>query len=128
MIVIQGHEINDFLMAYMVCALWSSHEASNEPNPDPLESNFSIYDLTDEAIGKMKADCEKFVKENDDLLASSDLEQEQQGHDFWLTRNRHGSGYWDRGLGEIGEKLTEAAHGFGEAVIYNGDDGKIYHY
>jgi hypothetical protein len=30
---------------------------------------------------------------------------EQAGIDFWLTRNRHGAGYWDRGLGITGDKL-----------------------
>lgn len=42
----------------------------------------------------------------------------QAGHDFWLTRNRHGAGYWDRGLGNLGKRLTESAHGYGEVCVY----------
>ena len=48
---------------------------------------------------------------------------EQIGIDFWLTRNRHGAGFWDRGLGDIGEKLTDIAHQMGERSVYVGEDG-----
>ena len=52
--------------------------------------------------------------------------EERLGHDFWLTRNGHGAGFWDRGLGELGQKLTEATKTFGTSDLYIGDDGKIY--
>lgn len=44
------------------------------------------------------------------------------GHDFLLTRNRHGAGYWDRGLGELGERLTAAAHPYGSTSAEVSDD------
>jgi hypothetical protein len=47
-------------------------------------------------------------------------------HDFWLTRNRHGAGFWDRGLGDVGKKLTELAHSCGERSVYLGDDNLVY--
>ena len=50
--------------------------------------------------------------ENTELLAQAG-DDEQNGHDLWLTHGRHGAGFWDRGYGEIGEKLTEASHRFG---------------
>jgi hypothetical protein len=34
-------------------------------------------------------------------------------HDFFLTRNGHGAGFWD-GDYKNGEKLTEIAKSFGE--------------
>jgi hypothetical protein len=48
------------------------------------------------------------------------------GHDFYLTRNRHGAGFWDRGLGDLGTALTDLAHPWGEASVYVGDDGLLY--
>jgi hypothetical protein len=48
------------------------------------------------------------------------------GHDFWLTRNHHGCGFWDRGLGELGDQLTKASQQFDEIDLYVGDDGKLY--
>lgn len=35
------------------------------------------------------------------------------GHDLLLTRDHHGAGFWDRGLGELGEYLTERAEWLG---------------
>ena len=39
---------------------------------------------------------------------------ELAGHDFALTRNGHGAGFWDSGLGEIGYMLTDACKPYGE--------------
>jgi hypothetical protein len=47
-------------------------------------------------------------------------------HDIWLTRNRHGAGFWDRGHGEADQMLTHCAHLLGERDVYRGDDGLIY--
>ena len=50
---------------------------------------------------------------------------EQFAHDFWLTRNGHGSGFWDRGLGKLGDQLTEHSKTFGSCDLYVSDDGEI---
>lgn len=47
---------------------------------------------------------------------------EQHGHDFALTRNHHGAGFWDRGYGDVGDRLTEAAQAYGEHSVLT-DDG-----
>lgn len=74
---------------------------------------------------KMAVDCRAFCEENAEDLAlyceqrSFDPSQgsvsSYAGHDFWLTRQRHGTGFWDRGLGELGDRLTDAAHSYGSA-------------
>ena len=38
---------------------------------------------------------------------------ELAGHDFAFTRNGHGAGFWDRGLGEMGDMLTEECKPYG---------------
>ena len=38
---------------------------------------------------------------------------ELAGHDFALTRNGHGAGFWDRGLGAIGDMLTSECKPYG---------------
>jgi hypothetical protein len=53
------------------------------------------------------------------------LEYEQIGHDFILTANGHGAGFWDRGLGERGDQLTELVRPFGTIDAYVDDEGKV---
>ena len=49
------------------------------------------------------------------------------GHDFWLSRNGHGVGFWDlTELGEVGNALSRACTKFQNINLYVGDDGKVY--
>ena len=53
---------------------------------------------------------------------SSEWSDEELGYDFWMTRQRHGVGFWDRGR-ESGEALTELAHTYdtlGVRIDHNG--------
>jgi len=115
----------EFLEAYVEAALWSSTDESDESGGEPLDANYSADDIAPEAQKQMKADCEKFIKESGELLEDADMSD--AGHDFWLTRNRHGAGFWDGDWPEeAGKALTELSHKFGEQDMYVGDDGKIY--
>ena len=61
-----------------------------------------------------RLDCISFVLTHFALLAQVNLAQAfQHGGDFYLTRNRHGAGFWDRGYGDVGKQLTEAAKIYG---------------
>ena len=140
----------DFLNAYIEAAFWSSiHETENsdsEPCPDPNcdqegeNLDETEHELSDEGREKMRADCEKFWAENHEDLAFAFQAisgptwswQEGGGHDFWLTRNHHGVGFWDRkwkqpqAVQYALDRLTEACDKFGECDLYVGDDGKVY--
>ena len=61
-----------------------------------------------------RLDCISFVPTHFALLAQVNLAQAfQHGGDFYLTRNGHGAGFWDRGYGDVGKQLTEAAKVYG---------------
>lgn len=107
---------------YAIAALWSSTDDQGEP----LDSNHSLDDISAETWGRMSEDVLQFIKASAELLGHSGQSDEQIGHDFWLTRNGHGAGFWDRGLGDIGDKLTDACKAFGEVWLYVGDDGQIH--
>ena len=109
----------DTISAYIECALW----ASVDDDGDPLDSNPA--ELAPETITRMHADVAAFAVNCADLDLS-DLDPAQIGHDLWLTRNHHGAGFWDRGLGTLGDTLTERADAMGECDLYIGDDGLIY--
>ena len=113
----------DIIAGYTECAIWSSTDEDGRPL-DHFDAS-----LTEDAETTMLADCEDFIDYCDRMGLDIDgarLSPEQVGADFWLTRNRHGAGFWDRDLGRLGEELTDAAHTFGEAHLYI-DGEEIHH-
>lgn len=68
----------------------------------------------------MVADCAQFATMMLEALTTEELEEAdaaQYGHDFWLTRNGHGAGFWDRReleANELGERLTKLSKEFPE--------------
>jgi hypothetical protein len=117
-----AQNLDQFTRAYLECALWSS----TDDNGTPLDREHSLDDLAPELVAQAIEDCADFQRHQAGWLALTDADASRNGHDFWLTRNRHGAGFWDRGYGEIGRKLTEVAHAYGSVDLYIGDDGKIY--
>jgi len=60
----------------------------------------------------------------EEILNGND--ENSPAHDFWLTRNGHGAGFWD-GDYENGDVLTALAKEFPEVHLYPGVDGLIHH-
>lgn len=88
-------KLDEFTLAYIECALWSEMDDAG----DPLDENYGINDIDPETLDQMVADCYLFQSENaTDLVYNSQewTDAELGGHDFWLTRNWHGAGFWDR--------------------------------
>src|ERR1044071_581042 len=52
-----------------------------------------------------------------DLYRETGRTWDSFGHDLWLTRNRHGAGFWDRGMGALGEALSEQARNLGTTYL-----------
>lgn len=120
-----GDSDKEFLDQYIETALWSSNDNADDQGGEPLDANYTRDDLSSETLDAMKADCLAFLDLADELL---DLEYSQAGHDFWLTRNGHGAGFWDGDWPEHGDKLTEISKGFGEVNLYLGDNGLVYQF
>jgi len=68
---------------------------SEVPNFDPLDRNYSLSDISPDALARAEKDCQAFQRENETALALSGLTDERAGHSLWLNRNGHGSGFWD---------------------------------
>jgi len=124
--------LDPFFRAYVECALWSTNDEATPSGGEPLDGNYDISDIAQETLLKMIDDCRRFQEANAADLAlyvhPEWTAAELGGHDFWLTRNHHGAGFWDRDClpEDAGQRLTDAAHGFGECDLYVGDDGMIY--
>ena len=139
-------EIDEMVSQYAGTALWSTIDYTCEISPNNpcehagrpaadhchtcrygggcLDAKYSVEDIAPETMAEFRADCEAFYESCADDLA--DMAAEQAGHDFWLTRNGHGAGFWDRGLGDRGDRLSAMARPYGEVDLYVGDDGQVW--
>ena len=110
-------KLRTFVDGYIKCIYWAE----------------DIDDLTNMEHSTMFCvfiECQRFIKvcgtfQNNPIPEDK---YEQAGHDFWLTRNGHGTGFWDKQ--EIyGEKnseiLTEISKQFGEMYMYISDDNHL---
>lgn len=131
-------EIERALENYAECALWTAscngqadHEDCRGQDCDAslLDLGYDLASFDPASVAEMRAQLSAFVAsaeaERPDAFAGMD--PEQLGHDFSLTRNGHGAGFWDRGLGERGTYLTALCKPYGEAHVYVGDDGIAHH-
>lgn len=107
-------DLNEVASGYYEALIWADTPEEAE-GAQPHDSVW--HDCID--------DCEGFLalldKENVDTSEWSDRDL---GIDFWLTRQHHGSGFWDRGR-EAGKELTKWAQTYGERYLYVDDDNKL---
>lgn len=115
------HNIETLVDHALICWLWS--EVDHEG--DPMDEGYDIHDVADCEREEWHDEIESFVIVANEAGLLADMEDSQIGHDFTLTRNGHGAGFWDRGLGDVGDKLTALCKPFGEVSAYVGDDNKI---
>lgn len=120
---------------YLIAALWSN----TDDNGDPLDAHYDLADIHPDSIARASATCAAFLADAGDLLeqlpdtygphphcGTVHPQIAAAGHDLWLTSNGHGAGFWDRGLGELGDKLTHLAHAVGGCDAYIGDDARVH--
>jgi len=111
---------------YIGTVLWSSLDDTDNEY-ECLDGAFDIDDFDKDTLKSMDDELRQFIDDYYYLVDESDMNKDlgRFVHDFWLTRNGHGAGYWDGGY-KHGEKLTDAANRIGCLTLYVGDDGKIY--
>lgn len=101
---------------YLMALVWA----------DALEGE-PYLGIADSVRKTAQEDCAAFLKMVEEAeIDDSKWTDEQFGHDFWLTRQHHGAGFWDRGLGRPGEQLTALAQTFASQHVSVGDDGLLY--
>lgn len=118
------------LQGYLEAAFWSSTDDDGK--------SFEYRDFHELAVSALQAasdDCAMFLARceasninwwEDNPPHREHTIAEVLGHDFWLTRNGHGAGYWDGDWEIFGDDLTDVAKTFGETDLYVGDDGLLY--
>ena len=113
-------DLNLFTKSYLDTASWITYEGHED------------ITFNEQSVAKAKYDCLKFimaVKKHFGLELCVELLSVEgsdcpylAGHDFFLTRNGHGAGFWDSpemyGGQENADKLTEIANSFGNVDCY----------
>ncbi len=119
-----------FVAGYIEALLWSSTDVVDG---EAVSLDDSRFDTSPEFEAECEEQCRSFFEENEaDIDAAAVAYRkadgyEYAGHDFALTRNRHGAGFWDGDLPKaLGERLTNASKAAGEVYPYLGDDGLVY--
>lgn len=110
---------------YLETALWSTNDDSTPAGGVPMDDNYCVADIDPATVRQAIEDCRRFANEAGEMLEEHP-DPTMWPHDFWLTRNGHGAGFWDGDWPINGDALTELAKTFGEVFLYVGDDGAIY--
>ncbi len=131
--------LDRMISGYTECAEWADCGPDHETNG---------HDWAGEVLERMETDCKAFIAACGEPLLDALAElapnysDERFGHDFWLTRNGHGAGFWDRAelepsvgtiavgnekqIGSLGAILTALARKVGACDLYLGDDRLVY--
>jgi len=135
-----------FINGYCEAMLWSNTtehcEACTESGPcedhtygykeiDPAwwqspSATWQLDAFSAASQASITSDCADFARFNWDDLQSADYGSrgreygpaECAGHDFALSRNGHGAGFFDRGFGDLGNRLQEAARVYGSSEAW----------
>lgn len=125
----EPYGFDEFFSSYVETALWASTDDSGE--------SLDIYseeDIDPDGLSEMRRDAKDFYEEmfdvindDDNLLTGADVHL-QAGHDFFLTRNGHGAGFWDGDWKEpAASELTKAAEGYGaQDLMFDPETEGIY--
>jgi|CXWL01.1.fsa_nt_gi hypothetical protein len=110
-----------FTRGYLTAALWTE-------DPDPGQGEYCPDLSRISRAFRLTAvkDCARFQYDNCGYLAhyqeQSGRDMESAGHDFWLSRNGHGAGYFDRPTSGTDpapfDRLQAAARATGEVCAY----------
>ncbi len=110
-----------FIRSYIETALWSSTMMPENDDVSDLSyerANFDASDCSLETVIGAKRDCDGFRFDNDADLDASGDDDGRNGHNFWLSRNGHGAGFFDR-CDDVGTRLQDAARVYGEVTLYH---------
>lgn len=136
-----GIDLDEAVAGYLECQLWTGFDMLGPDNDqipehvegvdrsehgEMLDEFYGTEDIDPEYVAEVREELREFViahplavrlylgnRAMRQVYGGSSL----FGHDFLLTRDGHGTGFWDRGLGELGEYLTRMVRPYGESSM-----------
>lgn len=117
--MITRKELEQMVNGYIECMMWSSPiDSSDGDDATFRDFDYDIEDFEATALHDTIMDCFEFACNTHHMWTLKDgtrASAAQIGHDFWLTRNHHGAGFWDGDYQfHHGEAMTAAAQRFKE--------------
>jgi hypothetical protein len=111
--------------------LWSEMDEDGTP----FDTEYDESDIAPESLAEFREAIEGMAQSMEEdtrtMLAHYGARIEWSagllwGHDFTLTSNGHGVGFWDRGeTSGAADRLTETCRAASYS-LYRGDDGRLY--
>lgn len=120
-------DLDAMTQGYMDAALWADCACSCDSGECDCEPGGRVYlQVSDDDRAMIRSLCERFAVEHradclayleavgtlhcpsDSLGRTEYSASELLGHDMRLTSGGHGTGFWDRGLGDLGQRLADA--------------------
>lgn len=152
-ITMSQEELNEILKGYLEAALWTEEEnlnvqfgQSNHSEDEDEETEiekliriksnlnqkpfngFLTEDLDVDSKIQAYLDIKNFIKASGKHAIQEAVNENglfKLGMDFWLTRNHHGSGFFDHNY-DFEKNLTDASHLLKSVDLYVGDDNKLH--
>lgn len=99
------YSLDSFARGYVEAMFFTNCDTGNEEREDHA-NELGVERLTRKSVAAIKRDCSAFLshimpdgctaRQWLDRVGDSDYDDTQAGRDFWLTRQGHGAGFWDR--------------------------------
>ena len=106
-----------FQISYIETMFWADCGEDGQPESDA--------ELSGQALERIQSDCKQFLSLAPYFSSLSRLTL--AAHDFWLTRQGHGAGFWDGDWSqEIDIACCAICDKMGEVYLYQGDDDFVY--
>ncbi len=127
-----------FVRQYIATHLW----LNGDDDTEAFDEKYGYEDIDIDSLERVKGDCYLFLalasetipvirgkinRPNQPDFTDEEADYTMIAHDFVLTRNGHGAGFWDGDYPDAeGNVLAGMADGFKQEHMYLGDDGRIY--
>ena len=124
-----GDYTREFIGAALITLLWTETNPDSETGDKALLDTYGTEDIAPASRASFEEECRGFlslVEEEIEGDPFADIRPDTMGHLFVLSKNGHGAGFWDAGLGERGDALHKWAKTYGESMAYVGNDGKVW--
>lgn len=134
--------MNPSLQHLAATILWSENDNSTPCGGEPLDKNFGIQDFDPESLSALSRQFQAFISKAeaaiteatgsdwtfiDEFYTGPSSSEFQTEHDYIMTVNGHGCGFWEESDWEpgVGKILTKLAKQDPEIHAYT-EDGKVY--